>query len=854
MAFLYEKYNTLSEYGAIDKNLPRYLIDNLRPRFALRPYQIEAFARFIYFWEHDESSEKQPRPYHLLYNMATGSGKTNIMAGLVLYMYQQGYRDFLFFVNSNAVIEKTRDIFLNERSAKYVFNERITFDSREVKVKEVETFDESDPDNINIKFTTIQQLHIDLENPKENSLCYDDFTDRKIVMLADEADNFNVATRNQNTLDGNWENTIRRIHEMNYGNVLLEFTATMDLDTPEIRQKYENKTIFKYDLKEFRVDGYSKEIEIMKSRSEQRFRVYQALILNLYRQVLAAEYGINLKPVILFKAKRTIAESERNMASFHKWIEELTAENIDLLRDATEIDEVVKRAFAYFDKKQIHSPEIVLRTKSNFRQENCISANNDAEKERNQMLLNSLEDENNPIRAVFAVNKLDRGWDVLNLFDIVRMYDERNEERGGRIGNTTRAEAQLIGRGARYFPFRIEDGQDLFTRKYDNDRSNNLRILETLYYHTIDESRYIAEIKKALAEQGSIDPTSVTKTLELKLEFKETDFYKNAKVVFNTKKPKDYQSVKSLADLSVRKTNYRHLLTTMASSVVGVFGEQENGKELKIVEKDVPLSVIPYHIIRYALTTNPFYRFNNIRRYCPNLKSSKEFVEDNAYLGVLEITFKGTRERLEAMNHYDYLLGVQGLLSQIEKEIKANNVEYEGSDFFCKPIRDVFKTKPVTFPKDEAREEGQIDMLREEHWYAYNANYGTSEERAFIEMFARRYSSFQKKYDDIYVIRNEKVVKIVDAKGRVFEPDFLLFARQREEEHLMFQIFIEPKGNHLKGKDKWKEEYLEKMRKERRTMSIDTDKYLITGVPFYNLSNENEFISSLEGVLNIESK
>lgn len=470
------------------------------------------------------------------------------------------------------------------------------------------------------------------------------------------------------------------------------------------------------------------------------------------------------------------------------------------------------------------------------------------------MLLNSLEDENNPIRAVFAVNKLDRGWDVLNLFDIVRMYDERNEERDGNIGKTTRAEAQLIGRGARYFPFQIEQGQDLFTRKYDNDRSNDLRILETLYYHAIDESRYIAEIKKALAEQGSIDPTSVTKTLELKLEFKETDFYKNAKVVFNTKKPKDYQSVKSLADLAVKHTNYRHLLKSMSSSVVGVFGEQENGKEVKVTEKDVSLSDIPYHIIRYALTTNPFYRFKNIRHYCPNLKSAKEFVENNAYLGGLEITFKGTQERLETITHYDYLQSVQGLLSQIEKEIKANSVEYEGSEFFCKPIREVFGTKDITFPKDNAREEGQIDMLRKEHWYAYNANYGTSEERAFIEMFARRYENFQKKYDNIYVIRNEKVVKIVDAKGRVFEPDFLLFAKQKEEEHLIFQIFIEPKGNHLKGKDKWKEEYLEKMRKERRTLAIDTDKYLITGVPFYNLSNENEFISSLEGVLNLDSQ
>lgn len=849
MAFLYEEYDVISKRGRLDLNIPRTIVDNLRPRFALRPYQIEAFARFVDFYSDDNKEQK--KPYHLLYNMATGSGKTNIMAGLVLYMYQQGYRDFLFFVNSDAVIEKTKDNFLNERSAKYVFNEKIVFDSREVKVKEVGTFDESDPDNINIKFTTIQKLHIDLENPKENALCYDDFLNRKIVMLADEADNFNVATRNQITLDGNWENTIRRIHEMNFGNVLLEFTATMDLDTPVIRQKYENKTIFKYDLKKFRIDGYSKEIEIMKSGAEQKYRVYQALILNLYRQVLAADYKINLKPVILFKAKKTIVESERNLALFHKWIDDLTDAEIERLRNSTGIDMVVKRAFDFFDKKNISSSEIVLRTKSNFRQENCISANNDAEKERNQMLLNSLEDENNPIRAVFAVNKLDRGWDVLNLFDIVRMYDERNEEHGGQIGKTTRAEAQLIGRGARYFPFRIEEGQDLFTRKFDNDRGNDLRILETLYYHSIDESRYIAEIKKALAEQGSIDPTSVTKTLELKLEFKETDFYKKTKVILNKKQDKDYQRVKSLSDLSVKKTNFRYTLTSFTSSAINAFEKSEKSNEANNEGKDVALSVIPYNIIRYALTTNPFYRFNNIKHYCPHLESSKEFIETDAYLGGLSITFNGTKERLNAITHEDYLFAVQGLLSQIEKEIKANSVEYEGSDFFYKPLYEVFRTKDVTFPKDEEREEGQIEMLRDKHWYAYNANYGTSEERAFVEMFARRYENLEKKYDDIYVIRNEREVKIVDELGRVFEPDFLLFVKQREEDHIMFQIFIEPKGNHLKGKDKWKEDFLKKLRGDKRTMRIDSDKYLITGVPFYNLSNENEFISELEGTLGL---
>ena len=44
---------------------------------------------------------------------------------------------------------------------------------------------------------------------------------------------------------------------------------------------------------------------------------------------------------------------------------------------------------------------------------------------------------------------------------------------------------------------------------------------------------------------------------------------------------------------------------------------------------------------------------------------------------------------------------------------------------------------------------------------------------------------------------------------------FLLFAKQKDEEHLMFQIFIEPKGNHLKGKDKWKEEYQEIIKSKR---------------------------------------
>lgn len=850
MAFLFNEYTTASKFGAISKNLPKFIVDNLRPKFVLRPYQIEAFARFVYFYERDDRDDKQNRPYHLLYNMATGSGKTNVMAGLMLFLYAKGYRDFLFFVNSSTIIEKTKDNFLNPASSKYVFNEIITFDAQEVVVKEVQSFDESDPDNINIKFTTIQQLHLDMENPKENSISLEDFKNRRIVLLADEADNFNVATRNQFSTDGNWEETIQAIHSQNIDNILLEFTATMDLETPEIEAKYKDKAIFKYELKEFRHDRYSKEIELMRVSTGAKGRVLHALILNLYRQVLAAHHNINLKPVILFKAKKTIAESERNKLLFHQWIDEMTVADIDALRNAGDVDKVIKQAFAYFDSCAISSAEIVKRTQENFKVENCISANNDAEKEKNQMLLNSLEDENNPIRAVFAVNKLDRGWDVLNLFDIVRMYDDRNEESKGKIGKTTRAEAQLIGRGARYFPFQVTPDQELFMRKYDSDQANPLRILETLYYHIIGDSRYVAEIKKALVEVGMSDETSVTKVLRLKEEFKKTDFFRTARVVFNKKVPKSYSGVKSLTDLSVKKTNMVYSLSELHSQSVSAFDETEI-KSVVTDSRDIALADIPYHIIRFALSTVPFYRFDNLTKYCPNLKSMRNFIEDNEYLGEYEITFKGSKERIATITNADYLHAVQILLITIENEIKSHAVESEGSDFFYEYLHRIFTDKQITFPKDPEREEGQITFLADKDWYAYNANYGTSEERAFIELFARRYEIFSQKYEDIYIIRNEKVVKIIDKEGRTFEPDFLLYLRKKDDEQFVYQIFIEPKGAHLKGKDQWKEDFLKKIQARGMTLEIDSDKYHITGVPFYNKGDENEFKKELEAMLEL---
>ncbi len=73
---LYEKYNAISEEGIFDelKNC-EHLESNLNPKFEIRPYQKEAYARLQYFLQ-SKTKKQDNTPTHLMFNMATGSGKT----------------------------------------------------------------------------------------------------------------------------------------------------------------------------------------------------------------------------------------------------------------------------------------------------------------------------------------------------------------------------------------------------------------------------------------------------------------------------------------------------------------------------------------------------------------------------------------------------------------------------------------------------------------------------------------------------------------------------------------------------------------------------------------------------------
>lgn len=260
--FLYEKLEIIKEFNN-EKHIPDIIELGLSRNIKLRDYQKDAFLNFITYFENQKLSNN--KQIHALFHMATGSGKTVIMAGLILYLYEKGYRNFIFFVNQINILEKTRDNFLNNSSTKYLFNDKLEFKGQKIKINSVNNFQGIilDDNSINICFTTTQKLHIDLSDPKENVLTYNDFEDKKIVFISDESHHINSLTKKSNKeeieANNSWEYSVMNAFYSNKDSILLEFTATADLKDQNVLNKYRDKIIFNYPLKDFRESGYTKD-------------------------------------------------------------------------------------------------------------------------------------------------------------------------------------------------------------------------------------------------------------------------------------------------------------------------------------------------------------------------------------------------------------------------------------------------------------------------------------------------------------------------------------------------------------------------------------------------------------------
>lgn len=830
--YLYEKLAALREYGGL-KTLPDFVASNLNPSFELRDYQRAAFENFITHFESDNC----PRPTQVLFHMATGSGKTLIMAGLILYLYARGYRNFLFFVNLSNIVGKTRENFLDAASRKYLFAEQLIIDGRRVRVNVTDNFQYAEPDAINICFATTQSLHMTLNFPRENGMTFDDFNERRVVLISDEAHHLNVDTKKKSSAEDRetWENTIEHLFRRNASNVLLEFTATCNLANPSIRAKYEDKIVFDYPLQKFYDDGYSKDIIALRSDKPIWERVLQALILSQYRLKLFEDERLGVKPGVLFKA-RTIKESATFQSEFVERVKHLTAEN---LRGVFEHGgEVISAARGYFTERGVTLEALAAELREDFSAEHCISANDDKDAGTNRDWLNTLEDLRNPYRAVFEVKKLDEGWDVLNLFDIVRLYETRTQ-------STTLAEAQLIGRGARYFPFTF-DGERKYQRKYDADAASPLRVCETLYYHCENDSRYISELHRALQELGLDVKKARRCEYKLKPSFMQSELYRSGVIFVNRRVESGRRDVREL--INGQLYSYEATTSDGRDKLMDEALDDRAHAGFHTTRKTIgDIAAKNYAVVNKALMRQRAYDFDALRTYFPELTSTRQFVRE--YLGGVQIDITSSEVEPTVATLYDAVCYATSKLAEV---IAQSTTTYRGErDFHALNISSVFKDKLVEYTEPH---EGGLGYRQEDvdlsaaDWFVYNDNFGTSEEKAFVRYFSRRVEELKTVYDKIYLVRNERAFHVhAFEDGARFEPDFVLFL-QRAGGSAQWQIFIEPKGAHLAAKDAWKEKFLEQLKDTAKLLSDDS-RYRIWGLPFFTEDDLQDFDAAFRDLL-----
>ncbi|WAI93322.1 DEAD/DEAH box helicase family protein [Streptococcus dysgalactiae] len=775
-----EKFNSI--FSDPPPEVPDYVADSLGHQ--LRPYQEHALSQFIFTQEIDQADLYSN---HLLFHMATGSGKTLVLASNILYLYkEQNKQNFIFFVNSDAIIKKTKDNLTNTNSLKYLFRkEGIVIDGNQIDIQIVDVFPSlPDPHTIYLKLTTIQKLHLDLTEPRENSLTFEGLEELEIVLLADEAHHINAWTRRDkrkpNTKEQEertWENTVNRLLKLNPANRLLEYTATIDLTKDVLFEKYRDKIVYQYDLRQFMRDGYSKNVMLLRADEEDRNKMLNSVLLSQYRKYVARDHGIDLKPIILFKSN-LIKNSQNAQEKFINLIKGLEAEELkEIIENGYAIykhqQSIWSSMFAYY--KKIDLNQVVQDLKWDFAEGNLLNANDrDFLSEENALVLNSLEEANNPIRVIFAVARLNEGWDVLNLFDIVRISEGATKTKA-----TTDSEAQLIGRGARYYPFEYKD-EDSYTRRFDFGGENSeLRVIESLHYHTINDNAYIKNLEKSLKSANIQVKEDKYHHLEAKIKpsFKKNPIFKEGKIYINKlieTTAEDYNTLEKYNVSTVFDIPFEMAIEQKyGSKITHKVATQTHEVSWKVEEK----------YIQKAIQRRPFFHYSNLKNYMPSISSMKTFIESKDFLGDLTLYVSLPSEtEIKDLDPITKLEMVEKFFESMEKKIRLNYMKNRGTPVFegvkfSKLINDYqIELNKVNQGISDIDELVQPRNMRDHDWFIYDKAIVNSWENSFINFINDYIKQLKEKYKEVYLIRNERKVKIVEIDGtRGFMPDFLLY-------------------------------------------------------------------------------
>ena len=896
-----EKKKFLIYWQKEDLDIPNYIIDNIK--YNLRDYQKGSIENLLIMknskdavnnsslkWNNLSSVKEQINDYsnnHYLFHMATGSGKTLIIAATILHMYKLWYKKFIFFNNSVNIVNKTKFNLLPQlRNNKCEFNEKIVIDWKEVKIKEVDVFS-TYSDDIEIIFTTIQGLHEKIQKNKENNINLDILSKFNICMLADEAHHYQKETKLKDLTkkekaeitfnNRNWEKTINLILNLvnkttnKKNNILFEYSATMDLEW-EFLEKYINKIIYDYPLKNFREDWYSKDVSLIQI-PDNKEKIITSIIISCYRWYLAKQYDSikHLIPRIFFKCTWEIEELLEVKKKTLQEIEELSREDLlNIINKHTKNNG--KNIFNFIQEdivKKWQLDNFLNNIKKYYNKNTAIHIHSDEkeiEKTKKRILLNNI-DNNQDIRMIFAIDILNEGWDVLSLFDIVKLDKE------GKWQDATTSERQLIGRWMRLFPYDWKDELwndcNKYKRKFDRNIEDKLRILEELYFYTANENNYITNLKKDLIKDGAMadEKEELTKVEVQQLNENQNFLLQIAEKlkIFSNEKVPYYNDNNKENKLS------KYILKGEIVKDYSIDRIELTDNNLELNEKESE-NMFFYDflcwkqnnifILEKVIKSLDFFSYNNISKYI-KIEKDYDLTED-----LIELSKKYTLSLIEkTIDKLSYeekknliLIFLINVSKTLEKEInktigtKDFNKEIDINNLFVpyykrKDYVDGFNKKiewKDAYWKDILFE---IPIRNKKSFYYNLLSWDSLLEINFISEIDRSIITSNKEIDYL-IIRNEVGYKIYnndqnsEYSGVGFEPDFIILKRKKDS-NLIKILILEVKWKELKDEDsqKWKEKLLKEINIDK---IVGDFHYIVRWLPFFTEEDRQEYKQKTE--------
>lgn len=342
------------------------------------------------------------------------------------------------------------------------------------------------------------------------------------------------------------------------------------------------------------------------------------------------------------------------------------------------------------------------------------------------------------------------------------------------------------------------------------------------------------------------DDNRVTRELKIKDSFKETDFWKHGLIFLNEKRENPRDDIFELDEKVIGNQIFTYTLKSGLSRSISIFDDEETNSSVDTKDKMFALKSFGPHIVRKAMQRNSFYLFNNLKKFFPNVSSVSEFIESDNYLGSIRVDITGPVDKLEALTADEKLHIAIDVLASIENSTLVNDIEWRGTEEF-KPhsISKIFDDRIFSTTSDNEKSRGMADNLNDElklnlsnkEWYVHTENYGTDQEKLLVRFINNYVDQLKQAFQEVYLLRNEKDFKIhAFDDGAAFEPDFVLFLKSVNDDHLTtYQLFIEPKGEHLIKADEWKERFLKDIEtKYTLTVKFENKDFKLVGLPFFN--------------------